>query len=129
MANTENLLSVTLLPEAVNAFALTARDMRAMTYPDEKSAMKADVTATWLEFLARDKSLAAMSREPVLLIAMARLACNGNERKRFRKLCDEITLISDKAKNGTVPPGVTADARSGTKKGFRIDKGGVAKTG
>ncbi len=127
MAKAENVLSVTLLPEPVNAFALVAKDFRKMEYPDKKSATKADITATWLEFLAKDKSLAASSREPILLMAIARIACNGNVRKQFRKLCDDITAIALKnKKNGVAPAGATVE--KGTKGGgFRIETPGVVE--
>ncbi len=117
MGNTENMLAVTPLPTPTNAFAQVAREMRAGKYPNAEAAEKALESAKWLEFLA-SKPIPCDTREPVLIMALARIACDGDERARFEAVIGLVDKYADEVRNGT-PSG--ASRSNGGGGGFSID--------
>lgn len=113
----ENVLSVVPLSEPVNAFAQVAKEMRAIEYPNADAAREAMVNADWLDYLA-GCAIPAQTRQPLILMALARLACDGTERERFATVIRAIDEQIAQRKNGKAPPS------NGAKKGGFVIRDG-----
>ena len=122
MATDDPTLVLTPLAQPVNAFGRVATQMREPDYPTAESAQEANVSATWLEYLAK-QPIDAMSREPLIILALARIASDGKERVRFLKVCTEVEALAEamRAQNNGAPPPNGAGA------GFSIKGGEVSK--
>lgn len=77
------------LPAPVSPFAWMAAMMRADTYPDQARAEEAGQMARWLEHLAVTCP-GIQSNEPLLLAAIARLACDAAGRRTVREALAQI---------------------------------------
>lgn len=93
------------LPAPVSPFAWMAAMMRADTYPGPKEAEEAGQMARWLEYLAVQLP-DVQSAEPLILSAIARLACDAHARRNVRGALEKIEAVLARAQpaNGAGGP-------------------------
>jgi len=93
----------TPLAKPENAFARAARGL-AGKYPSKQQMEKAKELRQFLVYLAGRKEIPCESTEPLLLIALARMATDGAERRRMRAVLDGIDRVIEELNSGTAAP-------------------------
>lgn len=121
-------LDCTPVSPPVNAFTRMAKELKDAPYDTEVRAKKGAEWRLWLLHLSK-LPIPADSVEPVLLVALARLAIDGRERLRFAAVIEAIDkAVADVQSGASVP--VETQKTNGAGRGFVIgDDGEVHNAG